>query len=269
MHHAEVHVRPQLVRPPVDVADLDVVGDDRPPSDQRVVRRPRREAGRGDGVEVVAAGHAAGDGRVLPTEHAAPIRRHRPAVGYVAAEALAGCYAEADVILGRPHRERFDIAADRTAIADPRLIDAPAVIQDRVAQYGADPQMAPGLVEADAQGPGGLAGLRRVEQRRQRRARYVYRRSCGGQSGRSNAVPASGGRHRTGNAADEAAVRALEFAIRLLSRRDDRDPGPRACPGVAQLRDAPPAGAADLAAEVDKLHVGIIIDKAAGRGAEQ
>src|SRR5205807_2295826 len=121
---AEVDVRAHFTRPPVLIADLPGKGGDRPAGDQRIVRRAGRRAGTGERVEAVAAAHAADKGRVHAAEGAAEIGHHRLRAANVAAEALADRRAEANVVPGRPHREWLDIALDRTAIADPGLVDA-------------------------------------------------------------------------------------------------------------------------------------------------
>src|ERR1700730_18485634 len=85
-------------------------------------------------------------------------RYHALAIGELAAHAVAGGEAKPEVVLAQragDAGERVDVAADRPAIADKRLIETLTVIEALAADHAAHLQMAPRLVD-----PGGRNPLR-------------------------------------------------------------------------------------------------------------
>src|ERR1700730_3848991 len=87
----------------------------------------------------------------------AEIRRyHAGTIGNLAADTVAGGEAEPKIVLAQragDASERMDVAADRPAIADKRLIETLPVIQPFAADHAADLKMTPGLVDPGGRDP--------------------------------------------------------------------------------------------------------------------
>src|SRR6516162_3103851 len=189
MGPAEVDVRPHLGGPPMLVRGMRGKAADCRAADQGIVPLPDHVAGcvgrgeRAPGYPERPSREAVDRGRIETAEGAAEIGRHRLDAALVAADTLADDHTKADVVLapraGEAKRagdaeERFEVAGDGAAIAEPFLVEVPAVIQPGIVQYEAGLDMAPGLLSAAADDAAGPVAFRRVECRRVRDA-------CGGE----------------------------------------------------------------------------------------
>src|ERR1700730_10350062 len=83
-------------------------------------------------------------------------RYHALAIRELTAHPVAASEAKPEIILAQrtgDAGERVDVAADRPAIADKRVVAALAIDQALAADPGADLEMAPGLVDAGGRNP--------------------------------------------------------------------------------------------------------------------
>src|SRR5207249_3740475 len=83
-------------------------------------------------------------------------RNHAVRIGALAADAVTRAEAKPEIVLTQRAGgagERVDVAADRPAIADKRLIEVLSVVQPLAADRAPHLEVAPGLVDAGGRNP--------------------------------------------------------------------------------------------------------------------
>src|ERR1700693_3017248 len=172
---------------------------------------------------------------------------------------------EDDVVLGPAEPARFDVEADLPAVADELLGDDPAIInfKGRTDDKG-DIKMAPGLRDVPSRGEVWRARLGRIAGQHRGRCR-----TCGSgdryrtvTDAAERAGEAGSGRQVIrSNVGRDGSCRCVQCGLGCLSRHRY---GAQKAPGfqrlsIADLRDAHASRLADVAAEIDRLAVGVRI----------